>query len=81
MHMNVTSLQRREEEGKKIDTKLYAVQSRTAHAFLLRRTVGFIYTFWRLGVERWHFCLRDTSCSAKCHRRAAVGHWISLYVK
>ena len=40
--MNVTSLQGR--EGKKIDTKLYAVQSRTAHAFLLRRSVCFIYT-------------------------------------
>ena len=26
-------------------------------------------------------CLRDTSRSAKCHRRAAVGHWISLCVK
>ena len=34
-----------------------------------------------LGVERWQLCLRDTSRSANCHRRAAVGHWISLYVK
>jgi hypothetical protein len=34
-----------------------------------------------LGVERWQLCLRDTSRSAKCHRQAAVGHWISLYVK
>ena len=31
-----------------------------------------------LGVERWQLCLRDTSRSAKCHRRAAVGHWVSL---
>ena len=34
-----------------------------------------------LGVERWQLCLRDTSRSANCHRRAAVGHWISLCVK
>ena len=34
-----------------------------------------------LGVERWQLCLRDTSRSVKCHRRAAVGHWISLCVK
>ena len=34
-----------------------------------------------LGVERWQLCLRDTSRSVNCHRRAAVGHWISLYVK
>ena len=34
-----------------------------------------------LGVERWQLCLQDTSRSANCHRRAAVGHWISLYVK
>ena len=27
-----------------------------------------------LGVERWQLCLQDTSRSAKCHRRAAVGH-------
>ncbi len=33
-----------------------------------------------LGVERWQLCLRDTSRSAKCHRRAAVGHWVSLCV-
>ncbi len=29
-----------------------------------------------LGVERWQFCLWDTSRSANCHRRAAVGHWV-----
>ena len=34
-----------------------------------------------LGVERWQLCLQDTSRSANCHRRAAVGHWISLCVK
>ena len=34
-----------------------------------------------LGVERCQFCLQDTSRSAKCHQQAAVGHWISLYVK
>jgi hypothetical protein len=34
-----------------------------------------------LGVERWQLCLQDTSRSAKCHRRAAVGHWVSLCVK
>ena len=33
-----------------------------------------------LGVERWQLCLQDTSLSAKCHRRAAVGHWVSLFV-
>ena len=27
-----------------------------------------------LGVERLQFCQQDTSCSGKCHRRAAVGH-------
>ena len=34
-----------------------------------------------LGVKRWQLCLGDTSRSATCHRRAAVGHWISVYVK
>jgi hypothetical protein len=34
----------------------------------------------QLGVKRWQLCLRDTSRSANCHRRAAVGHWISLCV-
>ena len=34
-----------------------------------------------LGVERWQLCLWDTSRSTKCHRWAAVGHWISLCVK
>ena len=33
-----------------------------------------------LGVKRWQLCLQDTSRSAKCHRRAAVGHWVSLCV-
>ena len=32
----------------------------------------------RLGVERHQLCLKDTSLSAKWHRQAAVGHWISL---
>ena len=31
-----------------------------------------------LGVERLQLCLRDTSRSAKCHRRAVVGHWVSV---
>jgi hypothetical protein len=34
-----------------------------------------------LGVERCQLCLQDTSHSAKRHRRAAVGHWVSLCVK
>ena len=34
-----------------------------------------------LGAEWWQLCLRDTSRSAKCHRQAAVGQWISLCVK
>ena len=34
-----------------------------------------------LGVERCQLCQQDTSRSAKWHRRAAVGHWISLCVK
>ena len=33
-----------------------------------------------LGVERCQLFLHDTSHSAKCHRRAAVGHWISFCV-
>ena len=33
-----------------------------------------------LGVERCQLCLQDTSRSAKWHRRAAVGHWVSLCV-
>jgi hypothetical protein len=33
-----------------------------------------------LGIQRWQLCLRDTSRSAKCHRQAAVGHWVSFYV-
>ena len=37
-------------------------------------------TWGWLGVERWQLCLQDTSRSAKCHRRAAVGHWVSLCV-
>ena len=32
-------------------------------------------------VERWQLCLWNASCSAKYHRQAAVGHWLSLYVK
>ena len=32
------------------------------------------------GVERCRLCLRYTSRSAKCHRQAAVGHWVSLCV-
>jgi hypothetical protein len=34
-----------------------------------------------LGVERCQLCLQDTSRSAKQHRRAAVGHWVSLCMK
>ena len=34
-----------------------------------------------LGVERFQLCLQDTSCSAKQHRRAAVGNWVSVCVK
>ena len=34
-----------------------------------------------LGVKRCQLCLQDTSCSAKRHRQAAVGHWVSLCVK
>ena len=33
-----------------------------------------------LGVKRCHFCLQDASHSAKRHRQAAVGHWVSLCV-
>ena len=33
-----------------------------------------------LGVERCQLCLQDTSRSAKWHRQAAVGHWVSLCV-
>ena len=31
-------------------------------------------TWGWLGVERWQLCPQDTSCSAKCHWQAAVGH-------
>ena len=31
-------------------------------------------------VERWQLCLWNASCSAKYHRQAAVGHWVSLCV-
>ena len=49
----------------------------------------FIFTFKQgayihlgeLGVERFQLCLQDTSRSTKWHRRAAVGQWVSLYVK
>ena len=34
-----------------------------------------------LGVERWQLCLQDTSRSANCHRRAAVGHCFIVCVK
>jgi hypothetical protein len=34
-----------------------------------------------LGVERCQLCLQYTSRSAKRHRRAAVGHWVSMCVK
>ena len=34
-----------------------------------------------LVVESWQICLQDTSRSAKCHRKATVGNWISLCVK
>ena len=34
-----------------------------------------------LGVERCQLCLQDTPCSAKRHRGAAVGHWVSLCVR
>ena len=33
------------------------------------------------GVERWQFCLQETSRSANCHRRAAVGHCFIVCVK
>ena len=33
-----------------------------------------------LGVQRWQLCLRDTSRNTKCHRGAAVGHWVFLCV-
>ena len=33
-----------------------------------------------LGVKRCQLCLQDTSRSTKWHRRAAVGHWVSLCV-
>ena len=32
-------------------------------------------------VHRTQLCLQDTSRSSKWHRRAAVGHWVSLCVK
>jgi hypothetical protein len=35
----------------------------------------------RLGLEICQLCLQDTSRSAKQHRQAAVGHWVSLCVK
>ena len=37
-------------------------------------------TWGWLGVERWQLCLLDTFRSANWHRRAAVGHWVSLCV-
>ena len=37
-------------------------------------------TWGWLGAQRCQLCLQDTFCSAKWHRRAAVGHWISLCV-
>ena len=35
----------------------------------------------QLGVETCQLCLHDISRSPKRHRRAAVGHWVSLCVK
>ena len=36
--------------------------------------------YW-LGINRCQLCLQDTSCSAKWHRQARVGHWVLLCVK
>ena len=38
-------------------------------------------TWGWLGVERCQLCLQDTSWSAKWHLRAAVGHWVSFWVR
>ena len=34
-----------------------------------------------LGVKKWQLCLQDTSRSAKCHPRAAVGHCFIVCVQ
>jgi hypothetical protein len=38
-------------------------------------------TWGWLGVKRCQLCLQDTSRNAKRHRRAAVCHWVSLFMK
>ena len=43
--------------------------------------VNSMVTLGEPGVERCQLFLQDTSRSTKQHRRAAVGHWVSLSVK
>ena len=51
------------------------------HPHLACRKCGHSGGTWGwLGVERCQLCLQDTSRSAKWHRQAAVGHWVSLCV-
>ena len=59
----------------------FTTQWTSVHTGLADSMVTLGETRGWLGVERWQFCLQDTSHSAKWHRQAALVHCISLCVK